>query len=535
MRSNPIALLLLLVVFSLSLTARPVYAYTALGDWGHFFMYGTRIYFLNPDGRAFTITLHAFRFPALAWNAKTMPVRVTDPTGEVIISDPVSVAEGDPVLRIPAGAPGTYRLDLNWQGDDKDPADVNTWVESSLSHSVVWTGDATTHAVKGHWVITDAVVPRRFWFWVPRNTKSFAVEAQWIENYMSQREDWGITVFSPRGQRVRALWGNTDNNINDYSQSTFEHPGNRIKSIHVPVEPGCSGRFWCIELRQGDAHDYAKCPVALVGVPPYLSRSPEEWFDPTTGARPLIDPYDDDPFMQSAPTEKMTLQWPWLHHFSPCPALGDPDGNEVRGDATFAIWNPQDQPLKFRVGTYIPRDFDHPKMAHVVMTNAGKTVLDRQDPLEHLHEVGQSDPSPLPDTGAGVTEVHISNVERWIAYTYPATPLVLYGQPVEGGWSRFHLDVGTRQWYFLVPRGVTSFQVRMTAASPNDVLNLEVDAPDRVQQLIYGNSGEVTVQVPIGLDNKIWHLRTEVGSASLLSTPTPADARYLQHRCHHRS
>ncbi len=422
----------------------PTSANTALGDWGHLLRFGARIYFLNPDGCDFTITLHAYRFPALAWNLKTLPIRVLDPDGQVITSDPVAIAESDPTLHIHAGAPGSYRLDLNWQGEEQKPSGVNAWVESSLPHSVVWTGDATTHAIRGHWLITEAVAPRRFCFWVPRGVKSFEVKSQWIENYMSQREDWGITVFSPRGQRVRILWGDLDNDLLDYSQSTFEHPGNRIKSMHVPVEPGCSGRFWCMELRQGDSHEYAKCPVSLAGVPPYLSRSPEEWFDPATGARPFIDPYDDDPFIQSAPTEKMTAEWPWLHHFSPCPALGDPDGNEVRGEATFALWNPENKPLQFRVGTYIPRNSRSPDMeqpmAHVVMTNGENVILDRHDPLEHLHAVGHSDPAPLPETGAGVIQVHISDVERWMAYTYPATPLVLFGQPIEGGWSRFHFE-----------------------------------------------------------------------------------------------
>ena len=27
--------------------------------------------------------------------------------------------------------------------------------------------------------------------------------------------------------------------------------------------------------------------------------------------------------------------WPWLDYFSPCPALGDPDEAQVRGDAEF--------------------------------------------------------------------------------------------------------------------------------------------------------------------------------------------------------
>jgi len=97
------------------------------------------------------------------------------------------------------------------------------------------------NALAGRWMVVQCSVPRRWWFWVPPGTKSFTARTQWIQNYQSQREDWGITIFSPRGQRVRTLWGDLDMDRG----RPFNTPQSRTASAIVNVEPGAAGRFWC--------------------------------------------------------------------------------------------------------------------------------------------------------------------------------------------------------------------------------------------------------------------------------------------------
>jgi hypothetical protein len=505
------------------LCASACFAGTRLGDDGHFLRYAPRMHLLNSDGRAFDVTIHLLRWPIPAWNPTTVNLALTAPDGHAVVSGKIPFQGPSHTISVPAGAPGVYLLEMNLPvvhpvgGPD-------FWVESTLDHSVVETGDPRGHAVMARWLLVQCSVPRRWWFWVPEGTRSFDVHTQWINQYQSQREDWGISIFSPRGQRVRMLWGDAG-----YDQGPFtEDPATHIRSVHIPLEPGQDGRFWSVELRFADSHNYSKISLALDGVPPFLARSPEEWFDPRTGKRPPIPVYDDDAFMQFA--REGEDHWPGLQHFSPCPALGDPDGSEVRGDGSFFLWNPAGRTLRLRVGTYLPRDFGATQMHQArvqIFDAAGATVMDALKPLEHLHgDHGAPEPAPLDKPG--IYRVQISDAERWFAFTYPATPLVLEGLPLPQGGSRFHIEAATpRNWYFLVPRGTRQFRLRASAQHDTDVMSLEINAPDRTQAMIYRREGEVTVTVPGGLDGKLWHLRPDVGSATVMHTDGGADSRYL--------
>jgi len=290
-------------------------------------------------------------------------------------------------------------------------------------------------------------------------------------------------------------------------------------------------------VRLGDSHNYSNVNFTLDGVPPYLARSPEEWFDPDSGRRPEIDPYDESPFIQSARIEPvMQKRWPNTYHFSPCPSLGDPDGAEILGDGRFALWNPAGRELKLRVGTYLPRSgFEgEPAKGRVRVSRPdGKVLFEKDVPIEHVHgEHGH--PTEVLRTGRGASLVEVSGVERWFAFTYPATPAVLVGESdeeddaPEEGWSRFRLTVGTaRNWYFFVPKGTQQFTLRAAAEHETDVAHLAVCSPDRTVELIYGNAGQRTVKVPEGLDGKVWFLRPDVGSATRFPPGDPARPRYL--------
>ncbi len=503
---------------------------TAIGDGGHFLRYATKIYLQNPDGRAFTLTLHLFRWPVSQWNPHEVALRVIDPAGKTVLDGNSTIDADQRTFEIPAGSKGSYVVEVNL-ASPKSPSGPDFYIESSLNRSVAWTGQPTEQAVRGRWFIVQCSVPRRYWFWVPSGTKSFTCRTQSIQNYQSQREDWGITIFSPRGQRMRTLWGDLDWSKGYYNEPNgpFSTTESRIMSTKVNVEPGAGGRFWCVEIRFADSHNYSKISFSLDGVPPYLARSPEEWFNPEGGVSPVPNLYDNDAFMQFA-RSRLEDGWAYLENCSPCPSLGDPDGAEVRGDATFALWNPENRLLKFRVGSYLPRDMgaNAPQKAGVKITGAGGNVIvDRQDPLEHLHgEHGA--PEALPLTGSGVARVQISGVERWFAFTYPATPLVLIGKEIEAGWSRFTFEVGTaRNWYFWVPRGTKEFTVRAAVQHEGDVMNLAINAPDRTLAIIYDRAGEKTVRVPSGLDGKIWHIRADIGSATVMQTSGGSDSRYL--------
>jgi hypothetical protein len=502
-----------------------VQADTAIGDWGHFISYTPTVYLLNTDGRAFDVRVHVMQWGTRDWLRENLTLQLTDPKGAILADGGHALTNSAVDLHVPAGSPGVFQLHT------KD----NVWVESSLHQSVVWTGEPGIHLKdeesvpdpaggkprkreyyeKRGQLVFQASVPRRWWFWVPADTTTFRCTAMRADRCMSQREDWGFFVISPRGQRIRALWGQPPHTSRtDYRQN---------QSTTVEVEPGAAGRFWCLEVSLGDSHQYSNINIALEGVPPFLARSPEEWFDPRTGTVPRIGLYDETPFIQSAPLPGMEKRWPTLQHFSPCPSLGDPDGIEILEDARFALWNPEGRSLGFRVGTYLPRNGmkSEPNRARVLVTRAnGSVVLDKEEEMRHIHGK-DGGPTDVLKTGRGVVFVNVSGVERWMSFTYPATPLVLIGEE-NGEWKRFRFTAcAPRNWYFYVPVGTRQFSVRLKADIASDVVHAEICAPDRVVGLIYGNSGEQNVTIPEGLDGKIWYLRPSVGSATLMRTETP--------------
>ncbi|MCZ7644596.1 MAG: hypothetical protein M5U26_04810 [Planctomycetota bacterium] len=514
----------------LMLAAPGARAETAIGDWGHFISYTPTVFLSNPEGKAFRVKVHVMQWGTHAWPRDHLELRLCGPDGAPIVDGKQPLADSAVVLEAPAGQPGVYRLHTT----------DNVWIESSLERSVVWTGVPGTHLMDDEPIddpatgkkrkpffyekkcpaVFQASVPRRWWFWVPPETRTFSCRAMRADRCMSQREDWGYFIVSPRGQRIRALWGQPPHTAGKaYRQE---------QAVEVEVEPGAGGRFWCLEVSLGDSHQYSNINFALEGVPPYLARSAEEWFNPETGKAPDVRLYDETPFMQSAKTEMLKEQWPALQHFSPCPALGDPDGIEVLGDAVMALWNPENRELGYRIGTYLPRDgFKGGAQAAVKIANGqARTILDEKLPMQHLHNEHGAPTHTLKDA-EGVCRVTVEGVERFITFTYPATPLVLVGAPVEGDWKRFKFTAcAPRNWYFFVPKGVRGFQVRAKAQLPTDVLNLEICAPDRTMALIYDRQGERTVEVPAGLDGRIWYLRPSVGSATRMVTERGPDFRY---------
>jgi len=513
----------LLACLLLAGCAPPSRGETALGDAGHYLTGDTQVLLSNPTGRAFQVTLR--RFPwwiGGGWNQEKMPVCITAPDGSTAVDTVAVVGDEGATIEVPAGPKGVYTL---------SPATRNGlhywYLTASLRRSVAWARVVQGDAFDDHWFMCNPFVPRRWYFWVPPGTKDFTVVAQNCRG-RSQREDHGLTVFSPRGQRFAVLWGQA--NADEPTVKMGKH-ALRLQKAHILVEPGSAGRFWAIDVRMGDSHTYSDVNFALVGVPPYVSRSPEEWFDASTGKPPEVPLYDDSEFVQSDRSAEARARHPLVHHWTPCPALGDPDACELRCPARIALWNPEGRELKFVIGTYLPRnmfpgpldpkthqwpklaDADHDHALVAISGPRGRALLKERVPLKHLH--GEPGYMRILRPGPGVTFIDVQEAVHFWTYTYPATPAVLVGRDAPDGWRRFRLDAGTaRNWYFLVPRGTTEFSLRASAADATDVMLLEVGSPDRVVAMAYGRSAEKTIAVPQGMDGKVWHVRLDFGGAT---------------------
>ncbi len=493
----------------------------SLGDAGHYLHGNTKLYVHNPDGRAFDVTVH--RFPwwiGAGWNEPDLLLVVESPAGSEVLRETLHIDDDGTTAAVPAGPAGAYRLSVG------KGSTLNYWyVTTSLEKAVAWTGDGEGDALRAPWFMANPFVARTWYFWVPRGTREFAVRTQGSSG-RSQREDGALILYSPRGQRYDALFGNPNNT------GTPVSPGRPRpeREMRVHVEPGSGGRFWALEIGQGDSHVYNDISVALEGVPPYLARSPEEWFHPGDPAQPDLGPYDDDEFVQSDRTPgRENNRW---GNWSPCPALGDPDACELLCPTRAALWNPADRELKFVIGTYLPRHMftpgpdgavkplaeDRLDHARVRLAGAGgASVLDVSAPLMHLH-AGERWERKI-RTGAGVATVDVADAEHFWMYTYPATPAVLVGADAGENGKRFRFEIGhARNWYFYVPAGTRRFGVRAAVEPETDTMVFEVNAPDRTMAMVYGREADLEVDVPAGLDGKIWHVRVNIGSRTVFDS-----------------
>lgn len=516
------------VLFVLGRTAT---ADTACGDVGHYLEGNGRVFLNNPAGRDFDIGLHRFQWwTGPTWNQSNVSVQVTAPDGHLVMKTNAVVMNEGFRCQVPRGLPGVYRIDVTGLNN------LNFWyLTSTLDQSVVWSGPGVGDACHPvEWFLANPFVPRRWYFWVPAGTTEFRLVAQ-NNDWRSQREDHGFTIFSPRGQRVAVLWGQANP---DDPFVRFGEVERRAQQARVLVEPGTAGRFWSVEVRFGDSHNYSDINFALFGVPPYVARSPEEWFDPATGKPAPVNPYDDSEFVQShrSPESKKSLH----QHWTPAPSFGDPDGGELLTPARIAFWNPEGRLLQFCMATYIPRissshvssanpqgekaDSEYDQAA-LRISKDGKALLEGKVPLKGQHEKGPAYLRKI-EGGKGVLLADVGTGEHFWAYTYPATQAVLVGERQRNGAHRFRFEVSSgRAWFFMVPKGTMRFTVKASVTHEQDVLYMEINAPDRTMDIVYGRGGERQITVPPGLDGKIWHVRVDTGSATRL-VPTAPVARF---------
>lgn len=501
--------LLLALAAGVAQDAAPLTAASWLGDAGHFLLGDFPLYANNPDGKAFTVTVHRhiWKFSG-GTNQGDYAIRVLAPDGAVKATGTIPSGDASTLLQVPAGTKGVYKIDYRGAGYPL------TWVECSLPQMVAesrfWQGESWPRGL----FQLHAMTPRRWYFYVPAGTRKFQIRHV-IGEGQTHREDYGFFVMNPRGQRVEALFGGKPL---DMSPTAGIRSGFTLPLASVPitrtieVDPGTDGRFWSVWATGGDSHNYSDLSMMLDGVPSYFASSPEQWFDPRTGETPPRRLYDEAVIRVPDTVDASgKASPPYPRYFcSPSPFLGDEDYNSWRGPHTVWLFNPENRPIEFGVQSYLLASEDQAKPVAVKVTGPRQNVLAQQALALEKSLV-------IPAAGAGVYQVECDGA-HWFPWTHPASPIVMQGQPLADGSARFALETGVaRHWYFLVPPGTKQFTVAVTVRDPLNVLRVEVHAPDRLQEEMAVRGGarrEMVVPVDPQLAGRLWFLRTEIGSAT---------------------
>ena len=413
------------------------HAAVRIGDHGHYVMAQPFIQVLNPDGREWTFQLHRYQWwiGEGAWNTPDIRIHITNPEGAVIFDEAVVTPVDSDIITVPAGPKGVYQIFGSSAGGN-----LNFWaLTASLDHAVLDLSIKKEERLDFRLPQFCPFVPRMWSFWVPPGTERFKLRAYNFHG-RSHREDHGLTVYSPRGQRMGALWGQA--NPTGCLEGEFLDKKFPMQELDIIVENGTAGRFWTIEVAMGDSHNYSDINFTFDGIPPYIAQIPEWWFNPETGEVPSIPQYDETEFIQSNLTPEKKLPG-GIEHWTPCPSFVDPDANELPCPQTIALWNPEGRELQLVIGTYLPRgiqnedgtwrngaavkseaDLDHARVN--IATEKKDTLFDDRIPLYQLH--GQKDPKFTHTLNyKGVITLNVNEAEHFWGYTYPAVPTVLVG------------------------------------------------------------------------------------------------------------
>ncbi|MFP4176775.1 MAG: hypothetical protein ACOCTQ_01560 [Planctomycetota bacterium] len=481
-----------------------------IGDAGHYLTRGdTVVYLLNEEGDDFDITLHRYNWvfePGTKWNDPSLGLEVSGPD-DFTFSTTVTTHEDGATVEIPAEEPGVYRAHVKVHG-------LNYWhMTTTLPLAVASASDQQPFTA-------TPMVPRRWYFYVPEETEFFTLRT-WGHGGRSQREDHGLVLRAPHGQRMGALWDNPNPQVRDGEIIWGRDRDDLEQKLDIVVEPGSEGRFWSLDVLLGDAHLYSNFSFSLDGVPPYLTPAPEMWFSPEDGEKPPRKLYEEVPFVRADLPEDGGEQYPRFKHWMPgssggrkdwepsC-ALGTNASNHLRTPTTFALWNPEGRELDLALRDYVVRPDQ---------SGASLRLLDSTGTIEEEIDVPEI---PFKQTiqFEGVQFFQVDDRERFWAYTYPATPAVLVGDDIGEGWNRFRIESGTRRhWYFKVPEGTSSFDLRLDTDNPDDVVAAYVNAPDRRVARLQASQEQISIDVPDGLDGYIWHISLGVAGTTRYSPP----------------
>ena len=489
-----------------------------LGDAGHFISSFRAIYLNNPEGRAFSFTAHRYMWPT-RWEGDGHVI-LCGPDGEEVARGEIAGEEECATIEVEAGQKGVFAARVEGLGYRL------LWFECTLEQMVLDCGDWEQRQGRQETFDMHTVtVPRRWYFFVPEGVNEFQVGCT---HGSAHRQDSGMAVFTPRGQPVAAHYGSRPRaNAGSFTDRYNMTPGWDIDNQHPPMhvmnietDPGSTGRFWSLWLCGGDGHCYSPMQVMLNGVPTYLSSMPEQWFNPQTGnAAPAV-VYD----FHIGPSQRTSETF-----CAPCPLLGDTDTG-MRGKHTVYLHNPENRPFDFCASGYIIPEDAHLTAQFRASGPQGQEL--GQDDGEFTHK---SPPNPatisVPAVGAGVYRVEVE-AARWYGWSEPTMPTVLAGTPTADGGARFSLMLALgRHWFFGVPAGTTEFRVRVELADSNHALQVEINAPDRIVQILYAQGGdphEVRVSVPNGLAGKVWFLKLSAGSSTRLLGQGAQNRRTVQ-------
>jgi len=480
-----------------------------LGDGGHFLQTSPRMFANNPDGRAFTVTVHRHVWAVGGEiNAPGLPIRVLKPDGAEAVAGVLAGGEGAATVAVPAGAKGVYEIEIKTGGYSL------VWVQTSLPKLVAVTEPFAGKDVGQRPFQLHVVAPRRWYFHVPRGVRRFRIKHE-IQTGQTHREDFGFFVVSPRGQRVEAVFGGKSLEMSPTSGARpgFSLPLRPVAVVRsIEVDPGADGRFWSLWLTSGDSHSYSDLRLQFEGVPPYLASSPEQWFDPRTGQDAPERAYDESLIRHPDTVDAQgELREPYPRYFcTPTPFLGDEDYNGWRGPHTVWISNPEGRKLEFGVQAYLSPPAERKTPVAVRVTGPkGKALIEKALPLGRSIEIAPA--------GGGTYRVDCDGL-RWFPWTFPVTRAVIEGKPADNGGAEFAIETSIpRHWFFKVPSGTRRFTVAVKVHDPNHVLRVEVQSPDRIEEELAVRGGarrEMVVEVEPRSQDRIWFLRVEVGSAT---------------------
>ena len=495
-----------IVVAVVLLAGSPVQAGSRIGDGGHFLMGGVGIHANNPTGKPFTVTVHRHIWASHPmYNEGAYRITVLDPADKAVAAGTIPSGKSKAVLNVPKGAAGVYRIRYSGAGYSL------SWIECSLDQMVAAAGDWEMKAGYAKTFALHAMTPRRWYFHVPPDVKEFKIKTTGGIAFTSTREDWGYFVMNPRGQRVNAVFGGVP--PRDSQRDPLVKNGYIIDERTIYVDEGTAGRFWSLWVTGGDSHSFADLQILVKGVPPFYAPTPEQWFDPRTGKAPPRIVYDTAQIR--APGHNKDAEGRRLsrdhYQWAPSPFLGDEDYTGMRGPHSVFFRNPEGRAIDFGTCAYVISPKSRVPVRYRVFAPGGKKILDKADSFAWR----DSSRVHIPAAGKGVYRVDV-DCKEWYAWAEPVPPMVLAGRPTKTGGARFSLQIGiARHWFFKVPKGVKEFGVTVNVPDPNHALLTEIHAPDRMVDVVYARGPrprEVKVAVPPGQDDKVWFLRTEVGS-----------------------
>lgn len=169
---------------------------------------------------------------------------------------------------------------------------------------------------------------------------------------------------------------------------------------------------------------------------------------------------------------------------------------KYQGKVTYAMYSKNGEPIECTITTGIIAHYRNRKPAEYILTDKdGKEIARQRLPLDgEVHPVKISVPAP------GLYFLTIDDSSAGFAFT--ANPGALCVIIQKKGVSLHHMG-HMQQLHFYVPKGIKQIQYFIDNSTPH-----ELYGPDgKLIKKVEGDDVFITVQVPEGLDGKVWSVR----------------------------